>query len=399
MSGKKGKNMSENQELIIFGNYNDTPIMARAKDLFIDVTALCQANGKRWNDYCNTEAAKRFRETVSARPRNPGSGAGSGDTDALVIVTRGEDGRQGHTFADRRIALHCASWISADFEVLVYERIEELLTKSFTTLNSGAVAPLSDTDTKLDTMLAMGQGLMQVVSAIAVGSNAGFRETFTRIAAMNQLLTERFTQMETRIVTAVEEAVTHPKAREPFGGPAPDELAYADIRSTMNDMATWFTTEFHTAPHHFYDGVYHMVAKILNFNVETHKTAYLKQLRVLLGDPGYSEKSVTKIEICDRFGIMRDVYRIAWELTLGGTASFPFPPYFVVDQEKYPVLLATRCAKQRRASRRRDRYHGNRLSLDREADARSFGVSSPAYASCRVLHRQAAEKVCSDCWC
>jgi hypothetical protein len=35
---------------------------------------MCQANGKRWNDYCNTESAKRFREALAAATRNPGSG-------------------------------------------------------------------------------------------------------------------------------------------------------------------------------------------------------------------------------------------------------------------------------------------------------------------------------------
>jgi hypothetical protein len=38
----------------------------------------------------------------------------------LVVTTTNESGQKGHTFADRRIALHCAAWISDEFKVWVW---------------------------------------------------------------------------------------------------------------------------------------------------------------------------------------------------------------------------------------------------------------------------------------
>jgi hypothetical protein len=65
-------------------------------------------------------AFKGFRAAVCASTRNPGSGGG--DTDGLVVLTRGGGGQQGRTFADKRIALHLAAWISSEFEVWMHIR-------------------------------------------------------------------------------------------------------------------------------------------------------------------------------------------------------------------------------------------------------------------------------------
>lgn len=106
-------------ELIVLGNFNGTDIHARPADRYVDVTEMGQANGRDWHRFIRLDSAKAFVEALSAKHQIL-------VTD-LVITTRTPDGQKGHTFADRRIALRFAAWISAEFEVWVYDRIEELL--------------------------------------------------------------------------------------------------------------------------------------------------------------------------------------------------------------------------------------------------------------------------------
>jgi hypothetical protein len=90
--------MSKNQ-LVVLGTYNNTEILARTSVNFVDVTQMCQANGKEWYDYVKTVGATRFREAPSARPTNRRSG-NNDDDDGLVVTTRDEGGHQGHTVFD-----------------------------------------------------------------------------------------------------------------------------------------------------------------------------------------------------------------------------------------------------------------------------------------------------------
>src|ERR1041385_4002581 len=111
-----GKRKKMNDEsLVVFGTYNGVEIHARPQDSYIDVTELCQAYDLRWSDYRESAAATRF---LAALSKNTGI---SGD---LLVIAN--PGRGNHTFADRRVALHCAAWINAEFEVWVYDRIEQL---------------------------------------------------------------------------------------------------------------------------------------------------------------------------------------------------------------------------------------------------------------------------------
>jgi hypothetical protein len=103
-----------NPSIVVGGTYNGVDIVARTKDSYVDVTQLCQANGKTWSDCCEPVGAKRFKAAFSASSGIPVAG--------LVVLTRSESGQQGHTFADRRIALHCAAWIG--FALLTTPRSE-----------------------------------------------------------------------------------------------------------------------------------------------------------------------------------------------------------------------------------------------------------------------------------
>jgi hypothetical protein len=72
------------------------------------VAELFQTHSKRVKDYTNTESVKRSHAAFS-------------DITGIPGIIRVQDMALGvgrpDKVADRRIALHCASWIYADFEV------------------------------------------------------------------------------------------------------------------------------------------------------------------------------------------------------------------------------------------------------------------------------------------
>src|SRR4051794_40067832 len=94
--------------LIVLGEFNAVQIHARESDKYLDVTELCQTHGKELSEYLRSPSVIRFREALYASLEK--SQAGKVE---LIIKTRSEAGQQGHTFADRRIALHRASRGSA----------------------------------------------------------------------------------------------------------------------------------------------------------------------------------------------------------------------------------------------------------------------------------------------
>jgi hypothetical protein len=78
--------------------------MAHAGDNFIDVTSMCQADGKRWPEFKRSGDTTAYLEELSASLGNPEAG--------LIMRTRSATGQQGPTFAGRRIVLDCVAWNS-----------------------------------------------------------------------------------------------------------------------------------------------------------------------------------------------------------------------------------------------------------------------------------------------
>jgi hypothetical protein len=69
---------------------------------------------RKWSEYRRLPSTTRF---VEALPADQGKSRSS-----LIVQTGGTGG---HTFTDKRIALHLAAWISPEFEVWVFDQIEE----------------------------------------------------------------------------------------------------------------------------------------------------------------------------------------------------------------------------------------------------------------------------------
>jgi hypothetical protein len=50
---------------IVVRTWNDAPIPRRDSDGYVNATAVCQANGKRWGNYIRTESAKAYVHALS----------------------------------------------------------------------------------------------------------------------------------------------------------------------------------------------------------------------------------------------------------------------------------------------------------------------------------------------
>ena len=87
-------------------SYDGTPISRRMTDGYVNATAMCKANGKRWNDYFETDRASQYLEALSKTTGIP-----------VVSLYQSEMGRNGGTWAHPQVAVDLARWISAPFAV------------------------------------------------------------------------------------------------------------------------------------------------------------------------------------------------------------------------------------------------------------------------------------------
>lgn len=90
--------------------WNGTPIGRRPVDGYVNATAMCKANSKRWNDYWETDRAAKYLQALSTDTRKPVTGR-----DGLVVSIRGGDS-QG-TWVHERVAVDLARWLSPEFAV------------------------------------------------------------------------------------------------------------------------------------------------------------------------------------------------------------------------------------------------------------------------------------------
>ena len=85
-------------------------ISQRPKDGYIDVTALCQAAGKFYNDWYRRRRTERFLASLGSAMGIP--------IPELIQVLMGRNGDQ-HTFAHPKVATSIAQWCSPEFEAQV----------------------------------------------------------------------------------------------------------------------------------------------------------------------------------------------------------------------------------------------------------------------------------------
>lgn len=85
-------------------------------DGYVNATQMCQANGKKVNDWMRTEDYKRYVEAISETTGIP--------VVKLVVV---KTGRGGGTWVHPKLAIKLARWISVDFELWCDRHIKELI--------------------------------------------------------------------------------------------------------------------------------------------------------------------------------------------------------------------------------------------------------------------------------
>ena len=98
--------------------WNGTPIARRTTDGFVNATAMCKANDKRWADYWRTDRAGEYAEALFEETQIPIS--------QLVQVRHGNE-----TWIHPQVAVDLARWINAPFAVWMDKWfLEELERKS-----------------------------------------------------------------------------------------------------------------------------------------------------------------------------------------------------------------------------------------------------------------------------
>ena len=91
---------------LISRSWNGTPIQRRTTDGYVNATAMCKANGKRWSDYRESDRCQRYLDALSELTEIP-----------VVSLYQAIEGRNGGTFVHPQLAVDLARWISAPFAV------------------------------------------------------------------------------------------------------------------------------------------------------------------------------------------------------------------------------------------------------------------------------------------
>lgn len=106
-------------------DYNGQSIHRR-QDGYLSLTQMCNANGKRVNDFLRLSATKSYIDELSATTGIPAF--------ELVEV---KEGQHGGTWGHPLLALRCAQWISPKFAVWCDAHIFNLMETGITTLDYG----------------------------------------------------------------------------------------------------------------------------------------------------------------------------------------------------------------------------------------------------------------------
>ena len=102
--------------------WHGAPIHRRESDGWVNATAMCQAGGKRWNDYIRLDRTSEYvcalQHAITGQTRCAAAVAGNPATLPAVIETRqgGAPHLQG-TWVHPRLAVDLARWISPAFAV------------------------------------------------------------------------------------------------------------------------------------------------------------------------------------------------------------------------------------------------------------------------------------------
>ena len=107
--------------------YNAQEIQQRDKDGYVNATQMCQAGGKFFAHWKETEDYNRYVEALSLSIGIP--------IDRLTVSKPGRPSRGGGTWIHPKLAIKLARWISVEFELWCDEHIRTLIETGTTSLN------------------------------------------------------------------------------------------------------------------------------------------------------------------------------------------------------------------------------------------------------------------------
>lgn len=103
-------------KLIIKQYCNQSITFDPSEDVLINLTEMAKVNGKEVKRWLELDSTKRYIEALAQR-------TGKTTFDFIII----KQGNNGGTWANRKVAIRFAQWLSDDFAIWVDTQIEELL--------------------------------------------------------------------------------------------------------------------------------------------------------------------------------------------------------------------------------------------------------------------------------
>jgi hypothetical protein len=89
-------------------SWNSTPISRRTTDGYVDATAMCRANSKRWKDYRESDRCQLYLDALESV---------AGISVHALVESRSGGAGGGGTWVHPQVAIDLARWISAPFAV------------------------------------------------------------------------------------------------------------------------------------------------------------------------------------------------------------------------------------------------------------------------------------------
>ena len=96
---------------------NSTPIISRKEDGYINLTSICKAGKKEFNDWKSNKKTEAFLKVLSSTAGIPGV--------ELINYISGGNGKR-HSWGHPQVAINIAQWISPEFDVQVSKWIYQL---------------------------------------------------------------------------------------------------------------------------------------------------------------------------------------------------------------------------------------------------------------------------------
>jgi hypothetical protein len=99
---------SMNHPALVSRSWNGTPISRRTSDGYVNATAMCKANGKRWKDYRESDRCQLYLDALESV---------AGISVHALVESRSGGAGGGGTWVHPQVAVDLARWISAPFAV------------------------------------------------------------------------------------------------------------------------------------------------------------------------------------------------------------------------------------------------------------------------------------------